>query len=161
MENRHTKLVNYFKKVKYDKGTQRDDFILKALEYLQPQDIKDKFKELLRDFNKSMNIVLPDAFASQLDYDFRLYNESKLMVRDEKEKITREDSKKLQMIIDEHLRAKGIEYLLSEPIDISDYQKFRQELEKEGSHTRLDKAKAIIKANEKDHPELALELSEL
>ena len=161
LENRHTKLVNYFKKVKYDKGTQRDDFILKALEYLQPQDIKDKFKELLRDFNKSMNIVLPDAFASRFDYDFRLYNEIKLMIRDEKEKITREDSKKLQMIIDEHLRAKGIEYLLSEPIDISDYQKFRQELEKEGSHTPLDKAKAIIKANEKDHPELALELSEL
>jgi len=106
-------------------------------------------------------ICFDDAFASQFDYDFRLYNEIKLMIRDEKEKITREDSKKLQMIIDEHLRAKGIEYLLSEPIDISDYQKFRQELEKEGSHTPLDKAKAIIKANEKDHPELALELSEL
>lgn len=161
LENRHTKLVNYFKKVKYDKGTQRNDFILKAVEYLQPQDIKDRFKELLRDFNKSMDIVLPDAFASQFDYDFKLYNEIKLMVRDEKEKISREESRKLQMIIDEHLRAKGIDYLLEEPVDISDYRKFRQELEKKGSHTPLDKAKAIIKANENEHPELALELSEL
>lgn len=161
LENRHTKLVNFFKKIKYERHEQRDDFILKAVEYLQPQDIKDKFKEMLRDFNKSMDIVLPDPFATQFEYDFTLFNEIKLMIRDEKEKITREDSKKLQMIIDEHLRSKGIEYLLEKPIDISDYKQFRKELEKEGSHTPLDKAKAIIKANEKEHPELALELSEL
>jgi len=161
LENRHTKLVNFFSKIRYDRHEKRDDFILKAVEYLQPLDIKEKFKELLRDFNRSMNIVLPDPFATQFEYDFTLFNEIKLMVRDEKEKITKEDSKKLQMIIDEHLRSKGIEYLLSEPVDISDYKQFRDELEKEGSHTPLDKAKAIIKANEKEHPELALALSEL
>ncbi len=161
LENRHTKLVNFFKKVKYDRHKQRDDFILKAVKYLQPQDIKDKFKEMLRDFNKSMDIVLPDQFATRFEYDFTLFNEIKLMIRDEKEKITKEDSKKLQMIIDEHLRSKGIEYLLNEPIDISDYRQFRKELTKAGSHSPLDKAKAIIKANEKEHPELALELSEL
>ena len=83
------------------------------------------------------------------------------MVRESKEKITREDSKKLQMIIDEHLRANGIEYLLREPIDITDYKKFQEELTREGKHNPLDKAKAIIKANEEENPELALELSEL
>ncbi len=161
LENRHTKMVNFFKKIKYDRHTQRDDFILKAIEYLQPQDIKEKFKELLRDFNKSMDIVLPDAFATRFEYDFTLFNEIKLIIRDEKEKITKEESRKLQMIIDEHLRSKGIEYLLDEPVDISDYRQFRDELTKAGSHSPLDKAKAIIKANEKEHPELALELSEL
>jgi len=161
LQNRHTKLVNFFKKIKYDRHKQRDDFILKAVEYLQPQDIKDQFKELLRDFNKSMDIVLPDPFATQFEYDFTLFNEIRLMVRGEKEKITTEESGKLQKIIDEHLRSQGIEYLLEKPIDISDYRQFRKELEKEGSHTPLDKAKAIIKANEKEHPELALELSEL
>ena len=161
LENRHTKLVNFFSKIRYDRHEKRDDFILKAVEYLQPQNIKEKFKEILRDFNKSMNIVLPDPFAARFEYDFTLFNEIKLMVRDEREKISREESMKLQMIIDEHLRSKGIEYLLDEPVDISDYKQFRKELEKEGSHTPLDKAKAIIKANEKEHPELALELSEL
>jgi len=78
-----------------------------------------------------MNIVLPDPYATKYDYDFKLFNEIKMMVRDSKEKITREDSKKLQMIIDEHLRANGIEYLLQKP------------------------------ANKDEHPELALELSEL
>ncbi len=161
LENRHTKLVNYFKSVKKNRETQRDDFILQAINYLKPEDIKDKFKELTSDFNKSMNIVLPDPFASKYDYDFKLFNEIKMMVRDPKEKITREDSKKLQMILDEHLRANGIEYLLEEAIDITDYKKFQEALVREGKHNPLDKAKAIIKANEEENPELALELSEL
>jgi len=161
LENRHTKLVNYFKSVKKDRESERDAFILQAISYLEPVDIKDKFKELVSDFNKSMNIVLPDPFASKYDYDFKLFNEIKMMVRDSKEKITREDSKKLQMILDEHLRANGIEYLLQKPIDITDYKQFQAELTKEGKHNPLDKAKAIIKANEEENPELALELSEL
>ena len=65
------------------------------------------------------------------------------------------------MILDEHLRANGIEYLLEAPIDITDYKQFQAELTKEGKHNPLDKAKAIIKANEEENPELALELSEL
>ncbi|MDP0587767.1 MAG: type I restriction endonuclease subunit R [Candidatus Endonucleobacter bathymodioli] len=161
LENNHTRLVNYFKKCKYDRKEQRYDFILKSVEFLKPQDIKDGFKKILADFNRSMNIVLPAPFASKYDYDFKLFNELKLMVRDAKEKITREDSRKLQSIIDEHLRASGIEYLLGEPIDISDYQKFKIELTKKGQHSPLDKAKAIIKANKDDNPHLALELSEL
>jgi type I restriction enzyme R subunit len=161
LENRHTKLVNYFKSIKKNRETQRDDFILQAINYLEPVDLKDKFKELVSDFNKSMNIVLPDPFASKYDYDFKLFNEIKMMVRDSKEKITREDSKKLQMILDEHLRDKGIEYLLEAPIDITDYKQFQAELTKEGKHNPLDRAKAIIKANEEVNTQLALELSEL
>jgi len=161
LENRHTKLVNHFKSVKKSRKTHRDDFILQAIKYLEPEDIKDKFKELVSDFNKSMNIVLPDPFASKYDYDFKLFNEIKMMIRDSKEKITREDSKKLQMILDEHLRANGIEYLLKKAIDITDYKKFQEALTREGKHNPLDRAKAIIKANEEEKPELALELSEL
>lgn len=161
LENRHTKLINHFKTIKKNRETERDDFILQSISYLKPDDIKDKFKELVSDLNKSMNIVLPDPFATRYDYDFKLFNEIKMMVRDSKEKITREDSKKLQMILDEHLRANGIEYLLEEAIDITDYKKFQEALIREGKHNPLDKAKAIIKANEEENPELALELSEL
>ena len=161
LENRHAGLVNFFGKIRYDRHKKRDDYIHKAEEYLKALDIKAKFKELLRDFNRSMDIVLPDPFAKRFEYDFTLFNEIRLIARDKRDKITKEESKKLQMIIDEHLRSKGIEYLLSEPVDISDYKQFRAELEKEGSHTPLDKARAIIRANEKEHPELALALSEL
>ncbi|MCF6339901.1 MAG: type I restriction endonuclease subunit R [Sulfurimonas sp.] len=161
LENRHTKMINHFKSINKNRENERGDFILQAINYLKPKDIKDKFKELVADFNKSMNIVLPDPFASKYDYNFKLFNELKMMVRDTKEKITREDSKKLQMILDEHLRANGIEYLLEAPIDITDYKKFTEELTKKGKHNPLDKAKAIIKANEEENPELALELSEL
>ena len=161
LENRHTKLVNYFKRLKIDREQKRQAFIDSAVVFLEPQDIKDRFRELVSDFNKSMNIVLPDPFASKYDYDFKLFNELKMMVRDPKERITREESKRLQMILDEHLRANGIEYLLEEPIDITDYKRFAEELAKEGQHNPLDKAKAIIKANEEKNPELFLELSEL
>jgi len=161
LENRHTKLLNHFKSIKKDKNIQRDDFILQAISYLKPDDIKDKFKELVNNFNKSMNIVLPNAFATKYDYDFKLFNELKYIVRDSKEKITREDSKKLQMIIDEHLRANGIEYLLEVAIDITDYKKFQEALTRDGKHNPFDKAKAIIKANKETNPALALELSEL
>jgi type I restriction enzyme R subunit len=161
LENRHAKLVNHFKSIKSNREIERDDFILQAIGYLKPDDIKDKFKELMGDFNKSMNIVLPDSFATKYDYDFKLFNEIKMMVRDSKEKITREDSKKLQLILDEHLKANGIEYLLEEAIDITDYKKFTQELAKSGRHNPFDKARAIIKANKEEHPELVLELSEL
>ena len=161
LENRHTKLVDYFKKIKRDRASKRQLFIDEAKVYLTPQDIKDKFKELVSDFNKSMSIVLPDPYAIKYDYDFKLFNELKMMVRDPKERVTCEEGKKLQMILDEHLRANGIEYLLEKPIDITDYKKFAEELAKEGKHTPLDKAKAIIKANEEKNPALALELSEL
>jgi len=160
LENRHTKLINHFKSIKKNRETHRDDFILQAISHLKPIDIKEKFKEIVSDFNKSMNIVLPDPYAAKYDYDFKLFNEIKYMVRDEKEKITREESQKLQMIIDEHFRANGIEYLLEEAIDITDYKKFAEELAKEGKHNPLDKAKAIIKANKDKNPDLYLELSE-
>jgi len=161
LENRHAKLLGYFKKLKQNRETQREVFLEKAKAYLEPVDLRDSFKQLVADFNKSMNIVLPDPFAAKYDYDFKLFNELKYKVRDSKESITREESKKLQMILDEHLRANGIEYLLEEPIDITDYKKFSEELAKEGQHNPFDKAKAIIKANEEKNPALALELSEL
>jgi len=154
-------VLRHCKSVKKNRDTKRGDIMEKAEKYLEHLDIKDTFKKLVGDFNKSMNIVLPDACASKYDYDFKLFNELKYKVRDKNETITREESKKLQMILDEHLRANGIEYLLEEPIDITDYKKFSEELAKEGQHNPFDKAKAIIKANEEKNPALALELSEL
>jgi type I restriction enzyme R subunit len=161
LENRHTKLLNYFKTINKNREDERDDFIFEAIKYLEPINIKNKFKELIGDFNKSMNIVLPDPFALKFDYDFKLFNEIKMMVRDTKEKITREDSKKLQMILDEHLKVNGIEYLLEEAIDITDYKTFEKALIDGDKNNPLDKAKAIIKANEDKSPDLAFELSKL
>ena len=38
------------------------------------------------------------------------------------------------MILDKHLSANGIEYLLKAPIDITDYKQFQAELIKESKH---------------------------
>ena len=161
LENRHTKLVQYFRNVTIDREVNRDGFVRQAMKYLEPVDIRDRFRELVSELNQSMNIVLPDTFALKYDYDFKLFNELKMMVRDSHEKITREDSKKLQRMLDEYLKSSGIEYLMETAVDITDYKKFQEALVKEGKHHPLDKAKAIIKANKDTHPALAAELSEL
>ena len=66
-------------------------------------------------------------------YDFKLFNEIKLRARnaypdDDELKISKDESKLLQGIIDEHLKSEGVENLLNEPISIIDKDKFKQEI---------------------------------
>jgi len=116
---RHQRLVDFFKNVKADRKTNRQAYVDKAVHYLEPIDIRDAFKELMKKFNKSLNIVLPDESALKYKDDFTLYNEIKLeasnLYVDKSLRITKDESQKLQKLIDEHLRAKGITSLLDAP----------------------------------------------
>ena len=62
--------------------------------------------------------------------------------------------------MEHYLQSNGVEYLLEEAIDITDYKKFK-ELVQKGKDNPLERAKAIIKANSELYPQLAIELSEL
>ena len=97
----------------------------------------------MKKFNKSMDIVLPNPHALQYEYDLKLYNNIRLQARnayvDDSLKITSEDSKKLQRLIDEHLRATGIQNLLDEPVSIIDREKFEAEIKA----TFSDKSKEL------------------
>lgn len=129
----HTKLVDLFKPMKIDRRYQRDHYIDKAVQYIEPIDRRDQFKVLLKSFNKSLNIVLPHKKAMPYQGDFKLYNEIKLRARntyldDEELKISAEESKMLQAMIDEHLRATGVQNLLEEPISIIDKDRFKAEI---------------------------------
>ena len=46
--------------------------------FLEPEDLRDKYIDLVKLFNKSMDIVLPDSFATKFEYDLKLYNDIKL-----------------------------------------------------------------------------------
>lgn len=133
LEMEHTKLVQLFKPLRIDRNYQRDKFIDAALNFIEPIDKRDEFKTLLKAFNKTINIVLPSPSGMKYQSDFKLFNELKLRARnafpeDEEFKVTQEDSKMLQAMIDAHLESKGVENLLSEPISIIDKDKFKEEI---------------------------------
>lgn len=133
LELNHTKLADLFKPIKLDRVYQRMDFIDAAVRFIEPVDTRDRFKDLLKAFNKSIAIVLPNTKAMRFASDFKLFNEIKLRARnaypdDEELKVTKEESQLLQTLIDDHLRSEGVENLLKEPISIIDKDKFRQEI---------------------------------
>lgn len=133
LEMNHTKLVDFFKPTKINRKDNRADYIDAAVRYIEPINKRDDFKVLLKDFNKSINIVLPNTKAMKYQGDFKLYNEIKLRARnafpdDDELKVSKDESKMLQGIIDEHLKSEGVESLLSEPISIIDKEKFKEEI---------------------------------
>ena len=129
--------------------------------YLEPEDLRDKYIDLVKLFNKSMDIVLPDSFAMKFEYDLKVYNDIKIMAIRENQndlsKVTKEEIKKIQTIIDEHLKASGLNYLLEEAVDITDPEKFLKELEgKSGNRKELiikNRIKHTIQANKKENPD--------
>jgi type I restriction enzyme R subunit len=161
LENRHSKMVAYFSTIKIDRHKERAKFVDACVLYLEPDDLRDKYIELVKLFNKSMDIVLPDPFAVAYEYDLKLFNDIKLEAVNthtpEKLFITKEESKKIQMIIDEHLRATGVHYLLSEAVDITDSKRFEEELARKGGKTKeltiANRIKHTIQANKKENPE--------
>lgn len=133
LEMNHTKLVDFFKPMKIDRNYKRAEYIDAAVRFIEPINKRDDFKVLLKEFNKSVNIVLPNTKAMKFQGDFKLYNEIKLRARnafpdDEELKVTKDESQMLQSMIDEHLKAEGVENLLAEPISIIDKDKFKEEI---------------------------------
>lgn len=133
LEMNHTKLVDFFRPMKINRKYNRVDYIDAAVRFIEPIDKRDQFKVLLKAFNKSINIVLPNTKAMKYQSDFKLYNEIKLRAKnafpdDDGLKISKDESKMLQGMIDAHLKSEGVENLLAEPISIIDKEKFKQEI---------------------------------
>jgi type I restriction enzyme, R subunit len=150
LEMHHAKLLDFFKPLKADRVYMRSKFIEEAVRMIEPIDNRDKFKELLKSFNKSIAIVLPNKKAMKFFQDFKLFHEIKLTARnaypeDEELRVTKEESKWLQTLIDDHLKSAGVENLLNEPISIIDKDKFRQEIMNASPATKELKIKNNLK----------------
>ncbi len=147
LDMHRAKLVDFFKALKIDRRYDREDYIDAAIRYLDPIDKKDAFKKLLKQFNKSVNIVLPDQRAMAYEPDFKLFNEINLRSRDETDKvyISEEESQMLLALINKHLKASGIEHLLEEPVSILDKEKFQQEIEGYSEQTKELKMRNKLK----------------
>src|SRR5690606_37608140 len=125
--------------------------------------------EVLKQFNKSINIVLPDTRAMRFRSDFELFNELKLRARnafpeDEELRITSEESKMLQELIDAHLKSQGVQNLLEEPVSILEREKFRDEIRNALPATRelkmRNNLKYIIKVGLDKSPDFYRPLAE-
>ncbi|MVM33288.1 DUF3387 domain-containing protein [Spirosoma sp. HMF4905] len=133
LELNHAKLISFAKPVRFDRQNQRTAFIDGFVRYIEPIHLRDQFKELLKAFNKSVNIVLPNQVAMRYQVDFNLFNEIKLKARnafpdDDELKISANESRMLQQLINDHLIAEGVDNLLDEPVSILDRDKFRADL---------------------------------
>ncbi|GAB3635303.1 type I restriction endonuclease [Hymenobacter arcticus] len=129
----HGKLLAFAKPLKLDRHYQRAAFVDACIRYLEPLHHRDEFKDLLRAFNKSVNIVLPNQAAMQYQGDFLLFNEIRQRARNaypdgDPFKISPDESQLLQQLINEHLTAQGVDNLLAEPVSIIDREKFRADI---------------------------------
>lgn len=150
LEANHNKLVEFFKPLKIDRNYQRSEFIDAAIRFIEPIDKRDDFKVLLKVFNKSINIVLPDTRAIKFQKDFKLFNEIKLRAKnaypdDEELKINKDESKMLQEMIDEHLQSQGVENLLEKPVSIMDRKKFQETIQDASPATKELKIRNNLK----------------
>ncbi|MBE9584630.1 type I restriction endonuclease subunit R [Mucilaginibacter sp. JRF] len=169
LELNHNKLVDFFRPLKADRLIDRSQYVDEALRYIEPIDKRDKFKELLKQFNKSVAVVLPDVKAMKFLDDFKLYNEIKLRAKnaypdDEDLKVTKDESQMLQTLIDTFLKSEGIESLLNEPVSIIDKDKFKEEILNASPATKELKMRNnlihVIKVGLEKNPDFYRPLSE-
>lgn len=146
----HTQLVDFFKPLHVDRKYERARYLDKAIQYLEPLDRRDTFKDLLKQFNKSVGIVLPDTRAMPFFDDFKLFNELKMRARnvypgDQGFKISKEESQLILGLIDAHLTSTGVRNLLEEPVPITDRERFRQEMNQASPATQELKMRNHLK----------------
>lgn len=114
---------------KHDPLTQREDYKSNAEAFLDPAsrlDAVEDFLELVKQFNRSVDIILPDVRGVPFKSYFTLFAEIRLMLRDKlpgmayRERITKLESVLLQQMLDEYIDASPAKSLLGKEVSILD-----------------------------------------
>ncbi|MBK0415818.1 type I restriction endonuclease subunit R [Chromobacterium haemolyticum] len=114
---------------KHDPVKQREDYKDDAERFLDPAsrlDAVEDFLELVKQFNRSIDIILPDARGVPFKPYFTLFAEIRLMLRDKlpcntyHERITKLESALLQQLLDEYIDASPAKSLLGKEVSILD-----------------------------------------
>jgi type I restriction enzyme R subunit len=114
---------------KHDPVRQREDYKEDAERFLDPAvrlDAVEDFLELVKQFNRSVDIILPDVRGVPFKAYFTLFAEIRLMLRDKlpdinyRERITRLESALLQRLLDEYVAASPARSLLGREVSILD-----------------------------------------
>lgn len=114
---------------KHDPVSQREDYKDNAERFLDPDsrlDAVEDFLELVKQFNRSIDIILPDVRGVPFKPYFTLFAEIRLMLRDKlpgntyRERITQLESALLQQLLDEYIAASPAKSLLGREVSILD-----------------------------------------
>lgn len=135
LEYRHLDVMKYFV------GIDRKDYDA-IIEKFEPIDMREKFEYDFKMFSKAFDAIMPDKEATPYKADFKFASEARQLIRtiyDGVKPSIRPYAKKIQQLIDEHIRSLNISYLL-DPTEIS-YEKFMPFIKKE---VKSDKAKAAL-----------------
>lgn len=114
---------------KHDPVAQREGYKTDAERFLDPAtrlDMVEEFLDLVKQFNRSVDIILPDVRGVPFKPYFTLLGEIRLMLRDKlpgntyKERITKLESALLQQLLDEYIAASPAKSLLGHEVSILD-----------------------------------------
>ncbi|MCG9031186.1 type I restriction endonuclease subunit R [Laribacter hongkongensis] len=114
---------------KHDPVSRREEYKDDAERFLDPAtrlDAVEDFLELVKRFNRSIDIVLPDVRGVPFKPYFTLFAEIRLMLRDKlpgatyRERITKLESVLLQQLLDEYIDASPAKSLLGKEVSILD-----------------------------------------
>jgi type I restriction enzyme R subunit len=114
---------------KHDPVAQREAYKDDAERFLDPTtrlDMVEEFLDLVKQFNRSVDIILPDVRGVSFKPYFTLLGEIRLMLRDKlpgntyKERITKLESVLLQQLLDEYIAASPAKSLLGHEVSILD-----------------------------------------
>ncbi|MGF6808591.1 type I restriction enzyme R subunit [Paraburkholderia sp. Clong3] len=114
---------------KHDPVTQREDYKADAERFLDPAsrlDAVEDFLALVKQFNRSVDIILPDVRGVPFKPHFTLFAEIRLMLRDKlpdatyRDRITKLESALLQRLLDEYIAASPAKSLLGHEVSILD-----------------------------------------
>lgn len=114
---------------KHDPVSQREEYKDDAERFLDPAsrlDAVEDYLELVKQFNRSIDIILPDVRGVPFKPYFTLFAEIRLMLRDKlpgntyRERITKLESVLLQQLLDEYIDASPAKSLLGKEVSILD-----------------------------------------
>lgn len=114
---------------KHDPVRQREDYKDDAERFLDPAsrlDAVEDFLELVKQFNRSIDVILPDVRGVPFKPYFTLFAEIRLMLRDKlpgntyRERITKLESLLLQQLLDDYIAASPARSLLGKEVSILD-----------------------------------------
>lgn len=163
---------------KHDPVREREDYKDDAERLLDPAtrlDAVEDFLELAKQFNRSIDIILPDVRGVPFKPYFTLFGEIRLMLRDKlpgntyRDRITKLESALLQQLLDDYIAASPAKSLLGKEVsilDASDMARLRK-LASPGSQALVMKNQlkhTIVTGREKDpafFDKLAEELEKL
>jgi type I restriction enzyme, R subunit len=128
------------------------------IEKFEPVNVRDEFEYAFKMFSRAMDAVMPKKEAEPYINDFKDASEIRQMIRTYYEggqQSLREDGKKVQVLIDDHIRSLNISELMNpKEITYDNFLSYAAKFKSERARTALikNKARQIIRELAPNNP---------